>query len=101
MPIIPTSMDLEYAYQYSVTSIEVLENSTSTEAGVLTDNAWYSFSDNDSNGVVSVGVFRNSKNETVLVQIPDDQYYAMGQKNGIVYNPTKNEFLSAYDLIKN
>jgi len=89
-PILPEDMEWQFAYQ-----IPYGDQFISNESATTTpEESSLFFKDKDKNGVVSVAVFKNARNEYVYEQIPDAQYHRMGLVDGKKDNPKRNEFRS-------
>lgn len=97
VPIIPQDMQWSYAYQYRPNQVAALSEASTTPTGNETPTS--AFKDTDGNGVVSVSVFIDRKGNEVLVQIPDSKYAEMGGRDGHRKNPTKDEFISAFESL--
>lgn len=111
VPIIPSELEAGLpgvpdlrAYQYEAGSDRtdwrlVEENGTTTlkSFGMLPDA---DFTDEDGNGIISVGVFTSKDGQAVYTKIPDSQYAEMGKVNGSRNNPQKSELVSLLDSLK-
>lgn len=103
-PFIPADMVWHSAYQYPASSprtiTEMVATTTQgveTMVEVTTVLPDADFTDDDGNGIISVAVFTDRKGNLVYTKIPDSQYGSMGQRNGTVYNPEKDEYISVLE----
>lgn len=107
VPIIPSDLQaglLEYpdmrGYQYEagsdrtvwkVVEGEFVNNGISPDAD---------FTDEDSNGLISVAVYTDHKGQDVYKKISEEEYRLMGIEGGSANNPSKTELISVFDSFK-
>lgn len=112
VPIVPSNLQAGLsehpdvrAYQYPAGSdrhdYRLIESTTTGETvrvdmGMLPDA---DFTDEDGNGVISVGVFTDLHGNDVYKQIPDDEYALMGQKGGEQHNPQATELITLFEAL--
>lgn len=92
-PIIPQDMELLYSYQttYEAQFEPVPEEFAESFKPPIMEDV-------NGDGIISASVFADRKGNRVYTQIDEVKYRDMGKKGGIVHNPTKNEFISAFEL---
>lgn len=99
VPIVPDEMSFQYAYQYPASDLRTytIESPTSSPKTIKLPDS--SFTDDDGNGVISVAVFKDAKENKVFIQIPDATYSKMTSRGGFDFNPTKTQFQSIFDAL--
>jgi len=110
VPVIPSELspglaelpDMR-AYQYEAgsdrTDYRLVEENGSTTIKALGPLPDADFTDEDGNGLISVGVFTDKKGQSVYKKIPDDQYAQMAGVGGSAHNPQETELVSLFDAL--
>jgi len=104
-PTVPTDLELQYSYQYNASdyqeyfTVDDSASSTKEKKTKEVKNEQPEFEDDNGDGVISVSVFEDGKGDKIYVQISEDVYKKMGEKDGYESNPTKTELQSVLEKL--
>jgi hypothetical protein len=93
-PLVPSEMDFKFAYSRPcVMPVEYVQTATGS---VRYEPP---FQAQCTSGDVYVAAFADRKGNVQHIEITPEQYKKMGEKDGGHFNPTKQEFISAYEAM--
>jgi len=97
VPIVPSEMTLLYSFSTSdPASFVSLDESSSTTIPLNLP-----YQDPDGDGEVFFSVFQDRNGNEVYAEITKRRYQQMGEKDGYIQNPEKDEYLSTFELLAN